>query len=118
MIIRVLLLSCLAAIGYLGFVRRHRLPVHILLLFSILGVAALAVVFPDATNIVSQWVGVGRGADLIAYLVQVSLLFISLHYYTKFIDQERQIAELVRQLAILRAEVESLQERLSSEDQR
>lgn len=118
MIIRVLLLCGLAAIGYLGFLRRHRLPVHILLLFSLLGVAALAVVFPDATNIVSQWVGVGRGADLIAYLVQVSLLFISLHYYTKFVDQGRQIAELVRQMAILRAEVESLREHRSSEDQR
>ncbi len=106
MIIRVVMLAALIAIGYLGFVRRNRLPFHIFLVFAILAVAAVAVVFPAKTDIVAAWVGVGRGVDLIGYLVQVSLLFISLHYYTKFVDMQRQITQLVRELAILRAEME------------
>ncbi len=106
MIIRIILLAVLAGIGYLGFVRRTRLPLHIVLVFAILVVAALAVIFPDATSVVAGWVGVGRGADLIGYLVQVSLLFVSLHYYTKFVELQRQITVLVRELAIVRAELE------------
>jgi small membrane protein len=116
MIIRVVILSALAAIGYLGFVRRNRLPVHIVLVFAILAVAALAVVFPEKTSIVAAWVGVGRGVDLIGYLVQVSLLFISLHYYTKFVEVQHQITGVVRELALLRAELESRGHPTSSAD--
>jgi hypothetical protein len=107
MIIRIVLLSALAAIGYLGIVRRNRLPVNIVLVLAFLALAALAVLFPDMTNVVATWVGVGRGADLIGYLVQVTLLFVSLHYYTKFVHLQRQITQLVRELALLRAELES-----------
>lgn len=106
MIIRLSLLAALAAMGYWGFLRRSRLPVHILLVFALLGVAALAVVFPASTTVVANVVGVGRGADLVAYLVEVSLLFVCLHYYTKFVDLQRQITDLVRELAMLRAELE------------
>jgi small membrane protein len=106
MIIRLSLLAALVAIGYWGFLRRSRLPVHILLVLALLGVAALAVVFPSWTTVVANAVGVGRGADLVAYLVEVSLLFVCLHYYTKFVDLQRQVTDLVRELAILRAELE------------
>lgn len=111
MIIRIVLLLGLAAIGYLGFIKRRRLPVNIVLLLVILATAALAVVFPEATNVVAHAVGVGRGADLIAYLVQVGLLFLSLHFYTKFVDQQRQIEQLVRELALLRADLERVQQK-------
>jgi small membrane protein len=103
-IIRIILLGGLAAIGYLGFVRRNRLPVNIMLVFAILGVAALAVLFPQRTDVIANWIGVGTGADLIGYLVQTLLLFVSLHYYTKFVDVQRQITQLTRELALLRAE--------------
>jgi hypothetical protein len=103
MIIRILLLSGLAAIGYLVFLRRSRLQ-HIVLVFGILTLAAGAVLFPELTNDVAHFVGVGRGADLITYLVQVGLLFIVLHYYTKFVDLQRQITHLVREIALLRGE--------------
>jgi hypothetical protein len=116
MIIRLIMLSALAAIGYLGFARRNRLRVHIVLVFAILVVAALAVLFPDATTIVAGWVGVGRGVDLVGYLVQVTLLFISLHYYTKFVDLQHQITALVREIALLRAELERRADRPLAED--
>lgn len=107
MIIRIIMLSALAAIGYLGFVRRNRLPFNIMLVFAILVVAGLAVLFPERTDYIANWIGVGRGADLIGYLVQILLLFMSLHFYTKFVDVQRQLTQLVRELAILRGERES-----------
>ncbi len=105
MIIRILLLSALAAIGYMVFLRRSRFPVHIVIVFLMLAVAGLAVLFPEKTDVVANWFGIGRGVDLINYLVLVSLLYTVTHYYTKFVDIEQQLTQLVREIAILRAEV-------------
>lgn len=107
MFIRIIMLSALVAIGYLGFVRRNRLPFNIMLVFAILFVAGVAVVFPERTDSIANWAGVGRGVDLIGYLVQVLLLFMALHFYTKFVDVQRQLTQIVRELAILRSEREA-----------
>ncbi len=106
MIIRILLLSLLALIGWRFFARRNRLPIHILVVVLVLGLAAMAVVFPELTNDIAHAVGVGRGADLITYLVEVGLLFVVVHYYMKFTEQQAQITQLVREIAILRGERE------------
>lgn len=106
MIIRILLLSGLAATGWLVFLRRTRLPFHIVIVFAVLAVAAIAVIFPDITAEAAALVGVGRGVDLVTYLVEVGTLFVLLHYYTKFVEIERRQTELVREIAILRAEVD------------
>lgn len=106
MLIRVVLLGALALIGYHVFLRRRRLPVHIVLVLAVLALAALAVVFPDMTTVVANRLGVGRGADLINYLVEVGLLFIVVHYYAKFGELEERITVLVRELALLRARVD------------
>jgi hypothetical protein len=75
--------------------------------FAILGVGGVAVVFAERTDSIANWMGVGRGADLIGYLVQVLLLFMALHFYTKFVDVQRQLTQIVRELAILRSEREA-----------
>jgi small membrane protein len=106
MIIRILLLAGLAAIGWLVFLRRNRLPVHIVLVFALLAIAGIAVVFPDVTQDVAAAVGVGRGADLVTYLVEIGTLFVLIHYFTKFVELERRLTQTVRELAILRAEIE------------
>jgi hypothetical protein len=106
MIIRVLLLAGLAATGWLVFLRRTRLPFHIVIVFGVLAVAGIAVVFPDITAEAAVLVGVGRGVDLVIYLVEVGTLFVLLHYYTKFVELERRLTEVVREVAILRAEVD------------
>jgi hypothetical protein len=106
MIIRVLLLVGLAAIGYSIFLRRNRLPFHIMTVFLLIGAAAVAIIFPDVTQSAADLVGVGRGADLVTYLSIVAVMFVLLHYYTKFVELQRQLTEVTRELAILRAEVE------------
>lgn len=105
-IIRVVMLAALAAIGYLVFVRRNRLPFHIMTVFALLAAGAAAVLFPGATDDVAHYVGVGRGVDLITYILEVAVLFVLIHYYTKFVELQRQVTALTRELAILRAEVD------------
>ena len=107
MLIRILLLAFLTAIGYFVFLRRQKLPLHILVLMPLLGIAALFVALPNITNTIARFFGVGRGADLISYLVEIGLLFVVIHYYTKFVELQTQITRLVRELALLRAEIEN-----------
>ncbi|MFN0249232.1 MAG: DUF2304 domain-containing protein [Kofleriaceae bacterium] len=106
MIIRILLLLGFAAIGWFIFLRRNRLPIHIMTVFLLLGAGAVAVVFPDITQDVADAVGVGRGADLVLYITIVMVMFVLLHYYTKFVELQKNVTDLTREIAILRAEVE------------
>jgi len=106
MIIRVLLLAGLAAIGWFIFLRRNKLPVHIVTIFALLGLGAVAVISPETTDLVAKWVGVGRGADFVIYLSIVGMLFVLVHYYAKFVELQRNVTQLARELAILRAEME------------
>jgi hypothetical protein len=107
MIIRALLLIGLAATGWLVFIRRNRLPFHIVLVFVLLGAGAAAVLAPEKTlDDIAQAFGVGRGVDLITYVFEVSVLFVLLHYFTKFVELQRQVTQLTREIALLRAERE------------
>jgi hypothetical protein len=106
MIIRILLLVGLAATGWLIFLRRNRLPIHIMTVFGLIAAGGLAVVFPELTQRVAELVGVGRGADLVTYIAIVVVMFVLLHYYTKFVELQRQVTELTREIAILRTEVD------------
>jgi hypothetical protein len=106
MIIRIILLSALAAIGWFVFLKRNRMPFHIVTIFIMLGVGAAAVLFAEDTDVIANFVGVGTGADLVTYLIEVTVLFVLLHYYTKFVELQRQLTDVVRELAILRAEVD------------
>jgi small membrane protein len=109
MIIRALLLAALAATGYLVFLRRNKLPFHIMLVFVLLGLGAAAVLAPEKTlDDIANAFGVGRGVDLITYLFEAAALFVLLHYYTKFVELQRQLTNVTREVAILRAEVERL----------
>jgi small membrane protein len=104
MIIRILLLTGLSAIGFFIFLRRNRLPFHIMTVFLLLIVGAVAVVMPNLTSDVAVLVGVGRGTDLITYIAIVAVMFVLLHYYTKFVELQQKLTQLAREMAILRAE--------------
>jgi hypothetical protein len=108
MIIRVLMLSAIAAIGWFVFLRRNRMPFHIVTVFALLGAGAVAVVTPQTTDKVAQFVGVGRGADLITYLSLVAVLFVLIHYFSKFVELQRNLTQVTREVAILRADFEQL----------
>lgn len=104
MVIRFLLLLGLAATGWFIFLKRNRLPFHIVTVFVLLAAGGVAVMVPETTQDVANLVGVGRGADLVTYLAIVSVMFVLVHYYSKFVDLQHKITQLTRELAIVRAE--------------
>jgi hypothetical protein len=108
MIIRVLLILGLALTGWFVFLKRNRLPIHIVLVFALLALAAAAVLFPDITQDAANFVGVGRGADLVLYISVVAILFVLVHYYTKFVELQRKLTDMTREVAILRTELAHL----------
>jgi small membrane protein len=73
-------------------------------LFSLL--TAVAILSPDTLNVLAHLVGVGRGADLVLYLLTVSFIFASLNTYMSFKDRDQKIVSLSRKIAIYQAERE------------
>ena len=65
--------------------------------------AILAILLPDTTNHLANWVGVGRGADLLLYLLAVSFIFLILHIYVQEKRQQKEIVLLARKIAIMEA---------------
>jgi hypothetical protein len=106
MIFRGILLALLAAIGWFVFLKRNRLPFHIVTMLAMLVAGAVAIVLIERTDSFAQSIGVGTGADLIVYLLIVVILFVLVHYFSKFAELEQRLTDMVREVAILRAEVE------------
>lgn len=113
--IKLLLLAALALA--LGSALRNRNTVRfqagkkvMLLLFVLLAVAA--VVRPDLVTTIANAVGVGRGSDLLLYILVMAFLFVVLNVYLKFKDADAREADLVRVLAIAEARVSMLEQRL------
>jgi len=62
--------------------------------------AIYAVVRPDDTTVVANWLGVDRGADLIEYALVIAFLFTTLSAYMRFKDLELRYAQLARAVAL------------------
>ena len=71
-------------------------------LFILIFVATMVVfsINPDLSTAIANYLGVGRGADLLFYLSHLVLFFIAFMYYLKFKDMEIRFAQLVRHIAI------------------
>lgn len=67
--------------------------------------AVYAIVRPDDTTIVANWLGVDRGADLIGYALIVAFLFTTISTYLRFKDLELRYAQLARSIALDNARV-------------
>jgi small membrane protein len=59
-----------------------------------------AILRPDDTTVVANWVGVDRGADLITYLLIVAFAFTTMSTYMRFKDIELKYARLARAVAL------------------
>lgn len=65
----------------------------------------VAIVSPNTTTKVAHWVGVGRGADLLLYLLSVTFLFFAISTYNKFQQERTRTFALARKLAIYEADL-------------
>ena len=68
-------------------------------------VSIYAILRPDDTTVVANWVGVDRGADLITYMLIIAFAFTTLSTYMRFKDIELKYARLARAVALQNARV-------------
>ena len=102
-IIKLLLLVAIALVSVYA-VRGSRRALHRVVwrAFVVLALlaAALSVVFPNGLTKVAEAVGVGRGADLLLYLLVVAFMLITVILFRRLSDLERRYVVLSRTLAI------------------
>ena len=103
MAIKLLLLLAFSALAVtaarLGPSPRH-LAVRRLLATGLLLVSGLSVLFPDLVTAVAHLVGVGRGTDLVLYVLVVVSAVTWLGMYRRVSDLEARLTRLVRSHAI------------------
>jgi hypothetical protein len=107
MTIKLLLLAgvVLAALfAYRGAPTASSLATRRLALGATLAAAGVAIVAPDLVTAVANAVGVGRGTDLVLYVFVLAAMFIWIGLYRRLHELEGRYAELVRSIALDRAE--------------
>jgi small membrane protein len=68
-------------------------------------ISIYAILRPDDTTVVANWLGVDRGADLITYMLIIAFAFTTLSAYMRFKDIELKYARLARAVALQNARV-------------
>ncbi|MEK7545635.1 MAG: DUF2304 family protein [Patescibacteria group bacterium] len=97
----------LIAVAVFGFVaavsrfRRRSIGFRQLTLWTLLWAAVASVVTrPETASEAARLLGVGRGADVVVYLSIAALFYLQFRLFARVEDQERQITELARELAL------------------
>jgi len=62
--------------------------------------AIYAILRPDDTTVVANWLGVDRGADLLSYALVIAFVFTTLSTYLRFKELELRYARLARAVAL------------------
>jgi small membrane protein len=62
--------------------------------------AIYAIVRPNDTTVVANWLGVDRGTDLLQYALIIAFLFTTISTYLRFKDLELKYARLARAIAL------------------
>lgn len=102
--IKIILIIGLALLAVLCvLIIRNRLATRLFFMGQLV-VGAVLVLFPELANRAAALVGVGRGADLLLYLLVLAAYAGGLLTLAKFRRLERQLTILTRQLAIRDAE--------------
>lgn len=101
--IQVLLVALLlgTAAFYFSHLRTRLTDRIAVALLTLLG--SLMVLAPEATTVVANWLGVGRGVDLVIYLMLLLLSFVWLMLFSRQREMHGAITEIVREQAISRA---------------
>jgi hypothetical protein len=80
---------------------RHRLRGVLATLLWI--AAAITILIPNATTEIAHRLGIGRGTDLVTYLVALAFLWSWFYFHQKITRTARHVTDLSRALAVERA---------------
>lgn len=104
--IKVLLIAAvLMLLVYLLLSRRSASRAWVKVGYLVFVVAGIyAVLRPDDTTVLANWLGVRRGTDLMLYVLIMVFAFTTLSTYMRFRDLELRYARLARVIALAQAQ--------------
>ena len=97
------ILVALAALNLRAVLRAERPRLLRFLRFMVFAAAAVAIWNPELTNRTARALGIGRGADLLIYVVAIAVIVGFFFFYQTTRRLEREITGLVRDIALERA---------------
>lgn len=106
--IRIVLIFLLVVTASQLLLRRHSVRTQAgrkLLVLGFLVIAIAAIIVPDALTDLANILGVGRGADLLLYLMAVGFVYATLDTRLRISDLDDRVAAVIQDLALLRAEL-------------
>ncbi|HJQ09261.1 MAG TPA: DUF2304 domain-containing protein [Candidatus Saccharimonadales bacterium] len=106
MTIKVVLLTLVAftCVYFMSATNRTKTQAWKKILFTLFVLfMVVAIVLPDTTTRAANWVGVGRGADLLLYILSLAFVFFAITTYSKFQQERNRTFALARKLAIYEA---------------
>ena len=109
MTIKILLivgLSSAAFLAYRGPLTARNTALRRLFGAGMLGAAATAVIWPNMVSGIAHRMGVGRGADLVLYVLALVSLFVWVSMYRRFHELERRLTSLTQHIALSEARSE------------
>jgi hypothetical protein len=62
--------------------------------------ASIVIILPNTTSVVANWLGVGRGADLVLYASVIGLFLFVFKLYISLDHVEHQLTKLIRREAL------------------
>ena len=104
--VQLILIAAVTAMAVLGLRSRATHGVNAwkkLLFAALLVVVVIAVLFPAMVNRTANWVGVGRGTDLVLYGLAVAFGFYVVNQYLQGQDARAELHRLARRIALVEA---------------
>lgn len=102
-LIQILLVAGLLAATILAwFILKRQVLVRLVFL-ALFAAGSCCVIWPHTMTVIGEHLGVGRGTDLLLYILVVFVCFASLCILAKFRQIEQKQTQLAREIAILNA---------------
>ena len=111
MLIKIILITAVLIIAFFlvrSTANSKNVALRRLLLLLFVIAAVVSIIFPGITGIVANWVGVGRGTDLVLYMLVIAFLGYAVVNYRRLNILEGRLVELARELTIARSHPENL----------
>jgi hypothetical protein len=98
--IQIILLCGILLIGIYWYKKIRSTIIDSLLIMILLSLGILFVILPELSSKIANYLGVGRGVDLIFYISQLLFAFLILKLYAKIRRLEQMITITIRDRAI------------------
>ncbi|MDD7687704.1 MAG: DUF2304 domain-containing protein [Actinomycetaceae bacterium] len=111
MLIKIILIAAVLVIAYFlvrSTANAKNVALRRLLLLFFVIVAVVSIIFPSVTTKVANFVGVGRGVDLLLYLLIIAFLSYAVVSYRRMNILEWKLADMARELTIARSHPQNI----------